>query len=66
MNACITERIPFIHNPFTSDTRLNGLSDSHGISNETLFNTQINIEYVNALGFVGKILTNPVYSTPQR
>jgi hypothetical protein len=40
-----------MHCDFITNTRLNGLYDSHGVSSETFFHPRLKIEYDDALGF---------------
>jgi len=65
MTVCNPESFPCMYCPFACDTRLNGLCDSHGISSGTFFGPQLEIEYVDALGFCSSNIDQPrVFNPP--
>lgn len=44
MNECKPKWLPCLRYPFISDTRPNGLCDSHDVSGETFFGPRLNID----------------------
>jgi hypothetical protein len=64
MCECQPEWLPCVFYPFISDTRPDGLCDSHGISGETFFSPRLKIDMSMPLGFCWSTLDEPWVINP--